>query len=50
MVVETDKAVDHFVYFGKGSRFVTVDALCFAGREEIFRHGVVIASLHIAKV
>lgn len=33
---------EYSVGFGKGSRFVAVNAFRFENREEIFRHGVVI--------
>ena len=42
MVVKVDIAVDHLIGFGKGRRFVTVNALRFEDREEIFRHCIII--------
>lgn len=42
MVVEVDVAVNHLIGLGKGSGFVSVDALCFEDREEVLRHGIVI--------
>ena len=42
MVVKADVAVNHFVRFGKGSWFVSVNTFRFEDREEIFRHSIVI--------
>ena len=42
MVVKVDIAVKHLVGFGKGCRFMAVNALRFKDGKEIFRHGVVI--------
>ncbi len=43
MVVEIDKIINQFSGLLKGLDLLAVDALCFEDREEIFRHGVVIA-------
>lgn len=37
-----DIAVNHLIGFGKGRRFMRVNALRFEDRKEIFRHGIVI--------
>ena len=42
VVVKVEAAVNHFIGFGKCSRFMAVDAFCFENGEEIFRHRVVI--------
>ena len=42
MVVEVNIAVNPLIGFGKGRRFVAVNALRFKNGEEIFCHGVVI--------
>ena len=42
MIVKADIAVNHFVCFNEGSRFVTVDTFCFEDGKEIFRHSIII--------
>lgn len=42
MIVKVDIAVKHLIGFGKGSRFMAVNALGFEDGEKIFCHGVVV--------